>query len=598
MGEIVFCDLGNVCEPKDNISELRRRDKWASVAYETSSYQGTMLVSMYDAVAEDVLLDPKLKGMYKIYVGLYGYFNTENIVDIKLSKDESFVHMATSFERNFSEQYVEEVFWRASEMEGQQVVIGKHLSKTYSASAMIAWIRFVPMTEEEIIAYEADCEKQKNKRIYATNDMHGMLCYYDMSTREAWRNVVQEYIHSDVEWLAMEYLLNDGELSYVDVENFMFATANDKSFSKRLTLDYSQDMLRDLVKMGHRNGLKMCISLRICEWNFEFPHDKIAFERKFWTNNKALRCVDRDGQIIEYLSFAHKEVRDYLVEQFVKMAQTGCDAVQVLFSRGWPYVLFERPFLELFESRYHTDARCLAMDDERIVAVKCEIMTDFMKQLRQALDQVRETSRVELHAKVLFSMYDCKYMGLDLEEWAKLGLVDAIVSDERRIREVLDESVWMDETREKIDLKKYTDYVRCAKEDVIRYDYDTFFAPFPDSKGVLRGPVDQRERISEFMQLEKQYGVTVYIEIMPRRMSTNRIKEKALEIYDCGCEHIGLWDTYSRVMRKVEWSMWKRIGHKEELKTFSDGEGDLYRRVRILKIGGKDVSRYRPIWGG
>ena len=129
-------------------------------------------------------------------------------------------------------------------------------------------------------------------------------------------------------------------------------------------------------------------------------------------------------------------------------------------------------------------------------------------------------------------------------------------------------------------------------------DYDRIFEPEPDSKGVLRGAANQKERIAEFMELEKRYGMKVYIEIMPRNLRPEQIRAKALEIYEAGGEHIGLWDTYGRASRKAEWSMWSRIGHKEELAELDNGEGSLYRPVRLLRIDGRSVRSYRPIWGG
>lgn len=209
-----------------------------------------------------------------------------------------------------------------------------------------------------------------------------------------------------------------------------------------------------------------------------------------------------------------------------------------------------------------------------------------MARLRSKIDQ-----KIEIHAKVLFSLYDCRLVGLDMEAWAKQGLVQRIVSDERRIREILPEELLKDNI---IDLEKYKTYVRESTEPVIRYDYDCIFEPLADSKGILRGPKDQKERISEFVELEK-YGVTVYIEIMPRAMTTDQIKEKALEIYEAGCDHIGLWDTYSRVNRKVEWNMWKKLGHKEELCGLND---KFYRKIRLNRLGDKNVRTYKPMWGG
>lgn len=584
---MVFSQLGVLCEPSDNISEQRRKDKWCSYYYETGEYKGSMLVSVKKGRPEDVKLKLSVSGWYKIYVGLYapGYEQTE--VELKLSSEEAFMHLATSLDRTFSEHYVEEVFWRNARLDGEDIIIGKHTSFAADKTAAIAWIRLERMTEEELADYRMEQERQDTKRIYATNDMHGMLFSYDMSVEGAWKSVVQDYVDSDVEWLAIENIAhNDGKIRDCDTDDFAFARDGDRAFYEQYQKYYSYDVLKKLNAYGKSRGLKMCVSMRVCEWGMEFPWDRIHFEQDFVRENAHLHCIDRDGDVTDYMSFMYPEVQEHIIGEFVKMSQTGCDAVQVLFSRGWPFILFEEPFLKRFFARYQVDARTLPLDDARIIALKCEVMTEFMSRLRK-----RIAPQVEIHAKVLFSMYDCNLVGLDVKAWAEQGLVQRVVSDERRIREVLPEGV-LEQGR--INLELYKKYVREREQPVIRYDYDRIFEPLEDSKGILCGPKSQRERIEEFVALEK-YGMTVYIEIMPRAMPVEQIRAKALEIYAAGCGHIGLWDTYARVKRKIEWNMWKRLGHKEELGTL---ECERYRTVRLNRLGDKNVRTYKPMWGG
>ena len=81
-------------------------------------------------------------------------------------------------------------------------------------------------------------------------------------------------------------------------------------------------------------------------------------------------------------------------------------------------------------------------------------------------------------------------------------------------------------------------------------------------------------------------------------MSTEEYRDRALELYGCGAERISLWDTYNRAPRKRPWTMISRLGHKQELASYDSGEGTLYSVQRILKVAGKDISRYLPAWGG
>ena len=592
---IVFSDLGGLCEPKENISQARVNDKWCAYKYSAGDLEGTMLISLNSAKASDVSLNPKLTGWYKIFVGLYANAYSTSEIGMKLSSDEAFEFLGTFMQRDFARYLVEDVFWRCAKMDGESVIIGKPFSDGSAKDSMISWLRFVPMTDAEIAEYMKEQERTDTKRLYATNDMHGMLCSYDMGRENAWKAVVEEYRDSDVEWLAIESLAhNNGEITDCDIDNFSFGRTIDKSFYTQYRTEYSGDTLKEIVSYGKKNGLKMCVSTRVAEWGMNFPYDKIHFEQKFARQNPDLRCVDRDGDVTDYMSYAYPEVQDYVIDGLLKMAESGSDAVQILFSRGWPFILFEKPFTDKFLEIYGEDARALPLDDERIVELKCSIMTDFIRRARKALNGAGY-SGTELHAKVMFSLYDNRLVGLDLESWAKEGLVSRIVSDERRIREVLPSDL-MENGR--INLDKFTAYAKSSVNEPILYEYDSIFKPMADSKGVLRGPISNTERISEFAELERKYGMTAYIEIMPRNMSPKRMVEKANEIYAAGCSHIGLWDTYSRTRRRSEWNMWRRIGHKDELDNMLDMQDSLCTVVRLTRLGGKNVRAYMATWGG
>ena len=586
MKEILFSDLANLCLPQTHISEDRMKDKWCVYTYETAHISGNMLIAMPDSYPEDIVFSPGLFGWYHIFAGLYTATEDPASIELKLSSDAAFMTLGTSAEEGYASHIIEDVFWRSCELHGDSIHIGKHLSFAQAEKYTLAWFRFVPMTEEEIAAYKTEKERKDTKRIYAANDMHNMLCTFNMRRRDAWKSVAANCIDSDIEWLAIENLAkDDGGLACCDTETFSFDRGYDKSFAEQWSDCFSYDTLKNLVVYGKSLGLKMCISMRSALWCMEFPYDKIFFDHRFTKEHTHLRCIDRDGEKTEYLSYIYPEVQEYLISEFVRMAEAGADAVQPLFSRGWPYILFEKPFTDLFLERYKEDASVLPLDDERIIALKCEIMTDFMRKLRKRLP-----AQTELHAKVLFSVYDNRLMGLDVEAWAKEGLVDRIVCDERRIREVLPASIM---ENGKINLPAYTKYARESLKPAVRYDYDDIFPPFPDSKGILQGPISQKERISEFMELEK-YGITVYIEIMPRNLSPEEIKRKANEIYVCGGEHIGLWDVNSRMIRTAEWNVWRHIGHKEDIDAI-ETKTTLH---RVLKIGGRNVRNYKPMWGG
>lgn len=603
--EALFSDLGGLCTPQENISSIRNLSTWNSVPYETANVTGTMLLSMQNSRPQNVELAPKLTGWYRIFVGIGAYgisaedtLNT-NVVNMKLTRDGAFMHLAPSGHSGYAYHAVQESFWRCADMTGQNVEIAKH---PYGAptDAMLAWVRFVPMEQDEVDAHLADLGRTDTKRIYATNDMHGMLGNYGLRNADDWHTTVQEYVESDVEWLSVENItIFDGEPSTGSAETFAFSRPCDEIIQERLKKDFTPEMLTDLAAYGKKQGIKMCVSMRMGAWGLEFPYDQMYFVNAFAEAHQELRCVDRDGSPIDALSYMYEPVQEYILNQFVTMAGTGCDAVEMIFSRGVPYVLFEQPFVDRFLKEYGEDPRYLPLDDARVTEARCQVVTELVRKLRARLDEVYGAGKVRLHARAQFSIWDCRHVGVDLETWAKEGLIHAVISYPQRIRELLEGDVWQDDNKERLDLEKYAAYVRNSPERSIfrRQDF-RFMPPMADSHGVLQGPATMEERVAEFMELENKYGVTVYLEIMPRFMTPEEYKERALELYRCGCNHISLWDTYARVPRKADWSMIGRLGHKDELEHFESGEGTLFSKARLLKIGGKDVSRYIPAWGG
>ena len=597
--EVIISDLAARCEPQANISPVRRLSCWNSVPYELKDIRGSLLCAVKESRPQDIFLAPQLTGWYRIYVGQH---KSSERISLKLSSDRAF----TWFRPDASapacpSDFMEEVYWKAADLTDEKIVIHKNPAPDAEPySAILSWFRFVPMSEAEVAAFQAQQARQDTKRLYATHDMHGQLCCGDGHTLQDWEDILQCYEQSDVEWFSMENLfLFDGDTTTGDVESFAFSRPCDRQVQKYLSADYTEDTLRHLIARGHEMGLKMCGSTRMGAWGIEFPLDQAYFTSRFMeANNEKCRCIDRDGTPIDALSYIYPEVRRFMIDQILRMARLGFDAVEMIWSRGVPYVLFEQPFVELFIERYGEDPRPLALDEPRVTQLRCEVLTGFVEELRAALDEALPDKKTGLHARCNFSLYDSRHIAVDVEEWAKRGLITAIISYPQRIREVLEGGLWQDEERLHLDMERYSEFA-CGERSPIVHSGDVdFIAPWPDSRGVPQGPVSQRQRIEEFMAIEKKYGVTVYIDVMPRWMSTEEYRRRALELYELGAEHLSFWDTYGRAPFRWQWNMLRRLGHKDELAALDGALPQENRVLRTLHIGDKDISRYWPRMGG
>lgn len=591
-GEILYTYLDEHFEPRENLSPYALMDKWRVVPIGTAEYSTNMLASL-GGHPEDITLSPELEGWYKIYLHIPA---GDGHLHIKLTNDPCFLKTETSIRDFYT---MEELLWRCADMTGQSLTLTRKLDAE-NRHSMLAAIRFVPMTEEEIVDYQRESLRTDTKRIYATDDMHNRLYFTHPRTYDDWRSVAFNYAHSDVEWLSIEQIRNFvcNRLPTSNTKEFCFPRAGDRNVQEQFPLFDYDEVLRTVVNQGHSQELKMSVSLRMGAWGLTYPYDQYYFDCDFMQENPQWRTYDRNGDEIAAMSYAYPEVRKFMVDELLHMARSGCDAVTLIWHRGIPYVLYEKPVADRFFELYGEYPYELPLDEPRLNRLHCDIMTDFIREVRSALDAEFGKGKIELHVRTLYSPYDTKYVGLDVEQWAKEGLIDAIISYPVRFHEMLPDEVWQDAVHTRIDLEKYTKFVRTKAGATIHPGDCELLPPIKNSRGELCGPNGQAEHVAEWMALEKQYGVKVYFEIMPRQLPNEEFKRRALDLYNCGAERIALWDTCCRAEPRAMWSTAGRLGHKDELADMDTHEEAYYRRFRIYRIAGADISRYEPFWGG
>jgi len=248
--------------------------------------------------------------------------------------------------------------------------------------------------------------------------------------------------------------------------------------------------------------------------------------------------------------------------------------------------------MELYGEEIYT----LPLDDPRLNSLHCQIMTEFFRKLRAALDAACPERHVQVHLRTMGTVYDTRYYGMDCEQLAKEGLVDAFVVYPQRYREKTNREDFAD-GRFDLDIHKKLVYQAENGERLFIRNYDTSYPPkpYPDSRGVPQGPADLQACCDEWMALEKTYGTLVYMEIMPRVIQPEEMRSRALELYACGIERLALWDTYGRVPYNGLWALTRYLGHKDELANIP---GPFYTKYRMQEIAGLDITRCHPCWGG
>lgn len=591
--EYLFSNLGACFAPAQNISPIGRRGQWRSVSYRAGDISGTMLSCLGGGDAPDVTFDPQLTGWYKIYVCLPTFTGLET--QLKLTCDSDVWRLTPLHGSGLAPTRVEESFWRYAKMDGQQVTLSRtHITPILGVPSALAWLRFVAMTEEEVAALLARRADPTHRNLYATDDIHNQLFYGGiMDSNRRWNIVTQPFEDTDVEWLSLEEitLFVSGQCATEDPTDFNFHRAGDLYLQQQRDNFNSLEVLSHLVAEGHAKDLKMSLSLRMGAWGIGYPFDQCYFDFPDYLANPQWRCVMRDGVPAAAWSYAYDEVQQYMLRALVNLAKCGCDAVTLIAHRGIPYVLYEPPVAEAFRAAYGEDPFDLPLDEPRLNALHCDIMTGFFRKLRAALDEACPDRHVQVHLRSLYTVYDNKYVGLDCETLAAEGLVDAFINYPSRYREVLSPACFKPDGR--IDLEAYSRHV--YDPDLYPYVHDGGDTAIPNSRGEAVGYVDLKTMVDEWMDLERRYGTKIYIDIMPRVMEPGELRRRALELYDCGAQRLALWDTYGRIPCKAMWATARDLGHREALAApFTKP----YRLFFLKELAGNDVSRYLPIWGG
>ena len=165
----------------------------------------------------------------------------------------------------------------------------------------VSALRFVPMNDDEVASYKAEIARTDTKKMY----LHDPLTCQGWNTKEFtqadWEAVVENLRNADVEWFSAQFSAN---------------TLDHPKYT------YVSEKAREL-------GIKYAVS------------SNMVMDEAFISSHPELRCIDRNGDHVQAVSYAYPEVRKFLIDQLVNAARCGADAVTLLACRGIPFVLFE-----------------------------------------------------------------------------------------------------------------------------------------------------------------------------------------------------------------------------------------------------------------
>ncbi|HJN17990.1 MAG TPA: family 10 glycosylhydrolase [Armatimonadota bacterium] len=542
------------CRPAKALSEDARQGRWRLLPYETDEVSGTMIGAASFIDAPDVTLPVDADGWHAVYIGYwnpYYAYDGGTVVKVRLSDAPCFRRFREgNSSRSQTETAIREVYVDAADLTGQDIVLGK-AGGPIGQKAYIAYIKLVPLSDEEIAEIQADRADTATRRLTATIDGMSYFHHSECATPEHVMELVEPYRHSDVGKVL--WAVNYGDRTNYPSEVGTFVGGDDSRASLHEGAGTNPYIigekamwsgLRSLAAKGeipqkiaadhaHGMGLEFDIMFRLGIGG-GIPPNPHAGPDAFTTRHPEFRQVQRDGTVVEKASYAFPEVREFMLSLVREAAgQFDVDGINLCFARGPHFISYEEPIAEEFRQEYGEEATEVATDDPRLMAIRARHMTEFVEGARRVLDEVGEAKGKRLNLSIWAWPSEWKVWcggtpmedGLDIKTWIAAGLLDSVVCQQG-----IDE-----------------EYLALGKE------HGCEFVLFTGYRGDLA--------------------------MSPATISA---------AYEAGVEQVAYWDMDCAQDVPEVWEWLKRSGHGDEMATWDD-HAPTHRYIRLNTVGGYDV---------
>ena len=525
----------SACEPADHLAE------WSLIDYANDEFSGQLLHAPANQPGGDLTIELNVSGWYAVYVWLmggdcgipHGHSDCDSVYSLsfgpalKLTDDRHRRHsFSTLSQDTMMWRGLETCFWQYTDMTNQTLSI-KHQGHTVYLGA----IELVPLSPAEVAAIEADRADHSNKRLIVKGDT------YEEDDRRLFYEVVR---NTDITaWMAGCHRSDD------------LATPGGPPTLKRLRQD------------THELGIEAYACDRPSAWSGMMVSGN-SRETKF-VQNPDWHCLDRDGTHTHQASYAHPEVQEFMLDRARAAASAGIDGYGYFLCRDPGMILFEPVAMAGFEEKHGVDPCTLSDRDDRLLDWRANILTEFMRRMRQTLDEVAAENgfdRIKIVHVTLGDEGANRFFSFDVARWVREGLIDVICP--YPWTDYPDR--WLAQGFVDVDVEYFTEL--CKGTDV------TVFPMWLTSVPRLYGWVSEHVRPNEYFK-------------------------KAMADYDAGADGISTWDAVGQAMvYPFMASRWLRLGHKEQLASWAENDFPLPQKLRFTRFAGETPNRYPAGTGG
>lgn len=556
MSGTLLTNMAEICRPSSALSETAEEGKWQTVRYETgdaspdvAGVTGCMIGSSTSG-APDATIALNREGWHAIHIGVGPSWKvlSSSRFRIKLSGDPCFTTVTMLGQKSKEEIVLKEFLWKPADLTGQDLII-RPLKDTY-----IAYVRLVPLSESQVAGLKAGSGNRETKRLIGFKDSR---IFHDAKDRSDLLETVEAFRDSDFKALCQMVARADACEYPTKV-----------GYYRKKTRDVMEKIcpgtvpFKEMLEHAHRIGLDFYAYVRMA---YRLPYEEISGDSLpvsgcgLAGERPELMCQTRDGTRVVHLSYAYPEVRERVVSVIREIAEYGVDGINLAFTRGPVYVLYEKPVIESFEREHGVDPREIDDRDERWLRHRAGYMTEFVRDVRKVLKDLegRTGKSVKLSALLYYGEAENLLHGLDVRTWVGEGLIDELMPQTKiHYMSPIDE----------IDM---TWYSSIAKDTAVRL----YPGPWINGNGRDRGNHGDNDDVIERAKLWYGRGAD--------GLSFWDIKDGEQEL--CLDMEGPLKCSYSPL-----WNVLKRLGHKEELDELSEKGKITY--VPLKSMDGWDVS--------
>lgn len=551
---VYVSDMGK-CRPASVLSATSEQDKWQLVPYESTEVSGTMIGAASYIDAPDVTLPLNVSGWHAVHIGFwnpYYMYDGGTTVKVRFSDRRGFVRIREG-QRCVSQQEtaIQEVFLEYADLTGRDIVFGK-TNGALGRKAYIAYVRLRPLSAEEVVSVKDDRARTDTRRLTVSIDGMSYLHKEEFSRPEQIRDLIEPYRHSDVGrvlWAVcygdrtnypsavgrfegrddsrVAHVRGNGTNAYIVGQTSLWRSL--RAFAKAGVMPQAV-----AAEHAHEIGLEFDLMFRLGIGG-ELPPRRQPGGDGFVVRHPQFRQVLRDGTLVEKASYAFPEVQQFMLSLIREATQTfDADGINLCFVRGPHFLRYETPVLDAFRVKHDEDARNVEPTDPRLLAVKAEIMSRFVRQARGVLDEVGRAKGKRLGLSVwvwptkqnVWCGRTPAEEGLDVRGWVTEGLLDSVICQQGADPDLM----------------------------ALGRKHDCRFVLFTGYRG------------------EKQ-------------MSPATIAAA----YGAGVNEFAYWDADFAQDSPPVWEWLRRIGHRQEMESWSDDDCRM-RRVPLKAVGGCSVG--------